>query len=128
MKIIYCATLILLFSIENSFSASTNSFAATNAIYIVKLLFLMFIAILFYLIRIIIKRIKKYSKENKTRICPFCAEKIKFNAVICKHCGKNSNADINNIPIDIKNDAEKCNNDDNDDYKKPKIEPFLRGL
>jgi hypothetical protein len=29
--------------------------------------------------------------EKKTKLCPYCAEVIKVQAVICKHCGKNVN-------------------------------------
>lgn len=27
-------------------------------------------------------------KEPEFKICPFCAEEVKFKAVVCKHCGK----------------------------------------
>jgi len=27
-------------------------------------------------------------QKDKTKTCPYCAEEIKYNAVVCKHCHK----------------------------------------
>jgi len=32
--------------------------------------------------------IKNLNKVNQKQICPFCSEKIKLSAIVCKHCGR----------------------------------------
>lgn len=31
---------------------------------------------------------KQQALESGTRMCPFCAERIKKEAIVCKHCGR----------------------------------------
>ena len=31
---------------------------------------------------------KNLNKVNQKQICPFCSEKIKLSAIVCKHCGR----------------------------------------
>ena len=35
--------------------------------------------------------------EKETKICPYCAEKIKEEAIKCKHCGSQIEKDIKNL-------------------------------
>jgi len=32
--------------------------------------------------------VKNLNKVNQKQICPFCSEKIKLSAIVCKHCGR----------------------------------------
>ena len=54
------------------------------------------------------KKINDVPQENLTKICPFCAEEVKIEALKCKHCGEqlddstighDSNAEKDKSPI-----------------------------
>ena len=39
---------------------------------------------------------------SDTKICPFCAEEIKYEASVCKHCHKELKENKNNKKITFK--------------------------
>ena len=44
--------------------------------------------------------------DNKTLICPYCAEEIKIDAIFCKHCGAEYNKTRKNLGNWVRGNSE----------------------
>jgi len=47
--------------------------------------------------------------DNKTLICPYCAEEIKIDAIFCKHCGAEYNKTRKNLGNWVRGNSENSN-------------------
>lgn len=45
----------------------------------------------------------KRERSGNTKKCPYCAEFVKQEAIVCKHCGRNLREDASSNIDDIKN-------------------------
>ena len=44
--------------------------------------------VIFAIVAIVVERAANSRAEGRTRKCPYCAEFVKPEAIVCKHCGR----------------------------------------